>query len=146
MKIKLVLISAILAIFSSIVVAGLVQPQVVLIDEANMFAQGDMWTARTADNDNEFIGCGTRVLDDGGGPFLFGFCQAEDANEVQIVCFTVNSDLLDAMKSTSDFAFITFSWKDDGGGGFECIRIGFSTQSFYLPNFKVNEDENDDDD
>jgi len=41
-----------------------------------MFAQGDLWTARTADNDVEFIGCGTRVLDDGaGGTFLFGFCR-----------------------------------------------------------------------
>ena len=134
MKARYVLISAILAIFSSIAVAGLVQPAPILIDEANRFAQGDMWTARTADNDVEFIGCGTRVIDDGaGGTFLFGFCQAGDADEVEAFCSTFNQDLLDAMKSTSDFSFITFSWDEN----FDCTRIGFSTQSFYLPNFKI---------
>jgi hypothetical protein len=109
-----------------------------------------MWTARTADNDVEFIGCGTRVVDVGGDPFLFGFCQAQDADENKIVCFTQNQDLLDAMKSPSDFSFITFSWVDDGSGGIECIRIGFSTQSIYLPNFKIQKgmgggDDDDDD-
>ena len=37
------------------------------------------------------------------------------------------------MKGTSAYAFITFSWEDDGFGGGECTRVGFSTQSFYLP-------------
>jgi hypothetical protein len=152
MKARYVSISAILAIFSSIAVAGFVQPAVVLVDLDNKFAQGDMWTARTANNDVEYIGCGTRVTEDGvGGTFLFGFCQAGDADGNEIVCFTQNQDLLDAMKSTSDFSFITFSWVDDGLDGFECVRIGFSTQSFYLPNFKIQKgmgggDDDDDDD
>ncbi len=138
MKARYVLISAILALFSSIAVAGRVVSVPVSIDETNMFAQGDMWTARTADNDVEFIGCGIRVLEDGvGGIFSFGFCQAMDADEAEIQCFTENPDLLDAMKATSSYSFVSFSWEDDGFGGAECVRIGFSTQSWYLPNIKV---------
>ena len=38
-------------------------------------------------------------------------------------------DLLDAIKATADFSFVTFSWNEAG----QCIRIGFSTQSFYIP-------------
>ena len=79
-----------------------------------------------------------RTFDDGmGGSFVFGFCQAEDAEGNNITCFTDNPVLIDAMRSTSDFAFITFNWRDDGLGGAECIRVGHSTQSFYLPNFKT---------
>lgn len=95
--------------------------------------QGDQLTARTADNDVEFIGCGIRIFDDGGAAFTFGFCQAGDSAEVQITCFTENPALLEAMRAASAYAFITFSWEDDGSGGAECLRIGFSTQSFYLP-------------
>ncbi len=146
MKARYVLISAILAIFSSIAVAGLVQPAPVIIvinDDTSGFAQGDMWTARTANNDVEMIGCGTRVIElDGGGTFLFGFCQAVDADDTPAFCSTQNQDLLDAMKSTSDFSFITFNWDDAG----ECTRIGFSTQSFYLPNFKIQKDKGGGDD
>lgn len=146
MKAKYVLISAILAIFSSIAVAGLFQPAPVFIvinDDTSGFAQGDMWTARTADNNVEFIGCGTRVIElAGGGTFLFGFCQAEDADDTIAFCFTENQDLLDAMKSASDFSFITFNWDEFG----ECTRIGFSTQSFYLPNFKIQKDKGGGDD
>jgi hypothetical protein len=143
MKARYVLIPAILAIFSSIAVAGRVTPASVDIDEDNMFAQGDMWTARTADNDVEYIGCGIRVLDDGaGGTLLFGFCQAGDADDVEIFCSTFNPDLLDALKAISDFSFITFSW--DGAG--VCKSVGFSTQSFYLPNFKIQKGKGGDDD
>jgi len=60
------------------------------------------------------------------------FCL-DFADEVPAFCSTFDPDLLDAMKSVSDFSFITFSWNVAG----ECTRIGFSTQSFYLPNFKI---------
>lgn len=143
MKVRHILISAILAISSSIAVAGRVSPAPVIVDETNMFASGDMWTARTADNNVEYIGCGIRVLDDGGGgTFLFGFCQAGDAGGVEIFCSTVNPDLLDALKTISAFSFITFSWNDLG----ECASVGFSSQSFYLPNFKIQKGKGGDDD
>lgn len=146
MKARYALFTAILAIFSSIAVAGFVQPAAVLIDEDNMSAQGDMWTARTADNDVEFIGCGVRVFDDGTNAFSFGFCQAGNAEVLSITCFTENPVLLDTINSASDFSFVTFDWVDDGVGGAECVRVGFSTQSFYLPNFKIQKGMGDDDD
>ena len=116
--------------------AGLKQPAPVLVDLVNMGAQGDQVTARIAADDVSFIGCGFSIIDDGViPPFEFGFCQAGDSEENQITCFTQNANLIDAIKATSAFAFITFSWQDDGSGGADCTRVGSSTQSFYLPNF-----------
>ena len=116
--------------------AGLSQPAPVVIDRDFMFAQGDQNAARIAKDDVSFIGCGIRVFDDGVNSFSFGFCQANDSEDNFFVCFTENANLLDAIKATSAFAFITFSWQDDGGDpdDGECIRVGSSTQSFYLPN------------
>ena len=135
MKIRYLLSTAALTLMAGVASAGLVQPAPVTVDLINMIALGDQATARTSKNDVEFIGCGIRVFDDGVNPFSFGFCQAGDSEEVQITCFTQNANLLDTLKTGSDFSFVTFSWQDGGFGGTECTRIGFSTQSFYLPNF-----------
>jgi len=138
MKSRYLIITATLALFSSIAVAGFTQPIPVEIDFANKVVIGDMWTARTADNEFEFIGCGFRKFDDGeGNKFEFGFCQATDADENFILCLTENPNLLETLRAASDFSFITFSWTGDDPEAAECTRIGFSTQSFYLPNFKI---------
>ena len=133
MKLRQTLSIGALAFFSSIAFAGLLQPaavEVTLNDDGSGMAQGDMVSARFAKNNVEFIGCGIRSFDDGaGGAFDFGFCQAADSSDVHGFCSTDNSDLLDAMKSTADFSFVTFNWDADG----TCTRIGFSTQSFYIP-------------
>ena len=129
MKVKYLLI-ALLTAFAGAAYAGLTQPAVVEVDLVGGFAQGDQVTARTAKEDNVFIGCGIRIFDNG-VPFTFGFCQAEDSDGDHIICVTQEPGLLEAMRSTSAYAFITFSWDEND----ECTRIGFSTQSFYLPNF-----------
>jgi hypothetical protein len=95
-------------------------------------ALGDMVTARFSDNDIEVIGCGTRMWTTGTPTFRWGFCQVRDAANVNQLCFTENPDLLDMMKSTADYSFITFAWDADG----ECTHVGFSTQSFYIPDFR----------
>lgn len=121
-------------ISTSLAWAGFVQPQVVTVDEVAMMAQGDQWTARNSSSDLEYIGCGVRYFDDGaGGVTTFGFCQARDAAGLEGMCVTERTDLVNAMASTSAFAFITFNWNVDG----ECTRIGNSTQSLYLPAFKT---------
>ena len=95
-----------------------------------MFAQGDQWTARNSDNSGDLIGCGIRNLDDGmGGSFSFGFCQATDSDGDAITCTSFNEDLFDTIKANNSYSFITFGWDAND----ECTRIGFSTQSFYLP-------------
>ena len=114
--------------------AGTVQPQTVTVDLAGMAAQGDMATARFAPGDQDFIGCGVRKIADGaGGVFTIGFCQARNSAGDQILCNTTNPDLIGAMDSIGDYSFITFNWNADN----ECTRIGVSTQSFYIPNFKL---------
>lgn len=134
MKIRHALAASALTIMASVAYAGLTQPAPVDVDLAGFFAQGDQLTARTSAGDTQFIGCGSRTTDDGlGFTFQFGFCQAEDADGDRIICTTQNPFLIEAMRSTSDYAYITFSWQDDGFGGAECIRVGHSTQSFYLP-------------
>ena len=132
MKIRNLLSIAALMLIAGGAYAGLTLPAPVLIDLDLMIAQGDQATARNSKNDVELIGCGIRVFDDGmGGSFSFGFCQATDSDGVEGFCSTQRADMLDAMKATSAFAFITFGWDANG----ECTRIGYSTQSFYLPNF-----------
>lgn len=114
--------------------AGLAQPAPVMLDLVNRSATGDMVTARFSANAFEFIGCGVRaVLLSDGSVFRFGFCQAGIAEDVTFTCFTENPALVDRMTDGNDFSFITFGWNADG----ECTRVGFSTQSFYVPEFKT---------
>ena len=146
MKTKHLLSATALMLAAGIAFAGFVQPAPVDVNLVNMRALGDQWTARSSDNDVEFIGCGVRVTDDGvNPPFAFGFCQAGDSDGNEITCFTMNPNLLNTLGANSDFAFITFDWKDGGFGGTECTRIGFSTQSFYLPDFETNDADSDSD-
>jgi hypothetical protein len=134
MRIRNLLSIAALLLIAGGAYAGLSQPTEVVINFDNMFAQGDQNAARTAKDDVSFIGCGIRVLDDGVNSFAFGFCQAGDSEDNQITCFTENPNLLQTLGAMNDFSFVTFSWQDDGFGEAECTRVGFSTQSFYLPN------------
>jgi hypothetical protein len=134
MKTKHLLSIVPLALLAGVVYAGLEQPALVAVDLVNMAANGDQHTARTSAGDTELIGCGSRSIDDGtGNAFRFGFCQATDADGDTITCFTQDAELLNEMRANSDYAFITFGWQDDGSGGAECTRVGYSTQSFYLP-------------
>ena len=132
-----VLAGIIASAFSTAAMAGLVQSQPVDVQanpDGSGIAFGNMVNARFADNDVEMIGCGIRVIDDGaGGNVQFGFCQAATATDVRGFCSTQRPDLLQAMKATGDFSFITFRWDADG----ECRSIGYSTQSFYIPEKKA---------
>lgn len=127
---------AALLLVSSAAIAGFKQPVPVTVDLDIRTAFGDTTTAANSDNEVELIGCGSRSIATGGGTFRFGFCQATDAAGTTIQCFTQDASLIDEMRAASDRSFITFSWQDDGGGGFECIRVGFSNQSFYLTKLK----------
>ena len=130
MKIRYLLSIAALTLLAGVTFAGFLAPQVVTVDLNARTAMGDQVTARTSKSEFEFIGCGIRVFDDGaGGAFSFGFCQAADSEDVRGFCSTLNADLIDAMKTTSAYAFIIFHWDAND----ECTLIGFSTQSFYLP-------------
>ena len=132
MKNKLNLLVALSALLSAMAFAGATNPLGVTVDLDERQAEGDMWAARSAKNDVELIGCGVNYFDDGlGGVFVFGFCQAQDANEVYAVCFTQNPSLIEAIHSITDFSFIRFNWDEND----DCTRIGNSTQSLYLPHF-----------
>jgi hypothetical protein len=145
MRVKYLVLTIAMLLVSGLVFAGYLQPapvQVTVNQDGSGQALGDMVTARFSDNSLELIGCGVRNIDDGaGGVIEFGFCQAvmDDGSEDGLsgFCNTFNSGLLNAMKATSDFSFVTFSWNDQG----ECTRIGFSTQSFYLPEFAKKQKE-----
>lgn len=135
---KLATGAAVVAALAASAYAGFAQPAPVDVDLTVGLAQGDQLTARFDADPDVFIGCGTRTIRTGGGTLVrTGFCQARDAADEQVVCFTQDTDLLDAMRALSDFAFITFSFVDDGAGGFECRRVGSSTQSFYLFDFEA---------
>ena len=144
MKTKFAIAVAAMTLMTGVAFGGLTQPAPVMIDFDFKFAQGDMWTARSAPDDVSFIGCGFRNFDDGIKACSFGFCQAGDSADNQIVCFTQDTDLIDSMRATSDYSFITFNWQGDNDNA-ECTRVGFSTQSFYLPDFATKDDDSDSD-
>lgn len=136
MKIKHLLISIAFTMLCSNVYAGLYQPVEVTVDLVNRSAQGDMLTARNSDSDFTMIGCGIReILVGETATITFGFCQANsgETEEGDFTCFTQNPDVLAGINAISDYSFITFGWDENN----ECIRIGNSTQSFYLPNIKA---------
>lgn len=121
------------ALLSATAYAGTTQPAPVTVDLENMFASGDLVTARTTKGKATFIGCGTRNFEGlDGGLTSWAFCQARDAEEVSVTCFTFNPELVKTVREINDSSFVTFSWTDDGQGSLTCTRMGFSTQSFYL--------------
>ena len=117
--------------------AGYFQDVPVIIDFNSGFSEGNQLTAKTAPNDVEYIGCGVRNFNDGAFSFRFGFCQAGDAAGNEVFCDTQNPSLVDDIGSMSDYAYITFSWREVAPDVYECIRVGSSTQSFYLPEKKA---------
>ena len=136
-KSKIAMAGAGLAFLTTTAMGGLVQPFPVDVDLTGMIASGDMVTARYSDNATEFIGCGIRKISDGmGGVFEFGFCQAEDRDGDRKICNSTDPALLDAISSSGEYGFISYSWDATD----TCTRIGFSNQSFYLPEkLKSNE-------
>jgi len=138
MKMKYFLSAAVLTLTAPIALAGSVQTVPVMVDFDNRIAHGDQLTARVSPNDVEFIGCGARAIADGINPlFEYAFCQATDSAGVNFTCFTLDADLVHAVRAASAYAYIQFGWNEFD----ECTRIGFSTQSFYLhnPNQKAKE-------
>jgi hypothetical protein len=121
-----------LALISATALAGLQQPAPVVVTlnpDGSGSAFGNMATARFSDNDVEYIGCGVRRVAGAAGPILFAFCQANTADEVVGFCETEDTVLVDSIDGLSDYSFITFAWNADG----TCRSVGFSTQSFYIP-------------
>ena len=148
MKLRYVLSIAVLSLIASVVYAGTALVSDVDVNLDDRRATGQMVAARYSDNDVEFIGCGTRNFDDGaGGVTSFAFCQARDIEGDQFACLTTNVGLIDSVEAINDFSFIDFRWNEDG----DCTAMGFSTQSFLLPegldrNDPVDGDGDDDDD
>src|SRR5688572_11579378 len=106
MRKKLVTIG-LLALSSSVAMAGRVQPAPVTITveaDGSGNASGNMATARASANDVEYIGCGVRKrITATGDVAATGFCQAGDAAGVTASCFTDNIDLLDAIENVADY-------------------------------------------
>lgn len=137
MRLKHLLTLTLLPLLSSIAFAGLVWTpadqfgtvEVTVNADESGFATGVMSLARFSTNDVEAIGCGTRFYD---GGFIWGFCQATDSDGVHVVCLTFDPIFVDGISGINPYSFILFEWNSDG----DCTRIGFSTQSFQIPDFK----------
>ena len=133
MRMKQLISIGVLALGSSVAMAGLVQEfpvTVTLNPDTSGSASGSMGTARFSKNNVEVIGCGIRRFDDGvGGVFTFGFCQAITATGVLGFCESENPALLASIGDQDDYSFIAFSWDASGA----CTGIGNSTQSFHIP-------------
>lgn len=130
MKTRNVFTVSALALISSVALAGLVVNAPVVLDRGARSAFGSMTSARFSDNPFESIGCGVRntLLSDG-SLFRFGFCLASVGQDDSFLCFSDNDALIEEMSEGNDYSFISFGWNEAG----ECTRVGFSTQSQYIP-------------
>lgn len=133
MRVRQLISIGMLALGSSVAMAGLIQSQPVVVTanaDGSGSARGGMATARGSANDVEYIGCGVRkYVDDAGAVTAYGFCQASNATGVTGFCSTENAELLDTIENVADYSFVSFSWGSNG----QCRFIGISTQSFYIP-------------
>ena len=128
MKARLFL-TAITALFTSAAFAGLYLPSPVVVDLDTRNAYGDLWSARFAPGEVEFIGCGVDSIDLGAnGTFVFAFCQARDIDENLAFCFTENDSLIQAVQSKTDYSEVHFHWDEFG----VCTDINISTQSYFI--------------
>ena len=133
-KKKIFVIAAITALYAAQGMAGATNEAPVIVDLDQQSAQGAQTSARFADNEIALIGCGATVSSDGINPaFKFGFCQATDADGVEVTCFTQDPELVDAISSIANYGFISFDWNEND----ECVTVRNSTQSFYIPDFKL---------
>ena len=134
MKLKTLLLSTIFTMFSGSLMAGKVMDVNVTIDLEARVAAGNMKTARFSDNEEEYIGCGTRTAEQPDGTtYSWGWCQAAlDTVENYAFCSTENPDLLNQINSSSAYSYLIFRWDEDG----ICRYVGHSTQSFYIPSKK----------
>ncbi|MBD3648333.1 MAG: hypothetical protein HUJ31_12975 [Pseudomonadales bacterium] len=121
------MIFAILAILVTFAAAhaGYLQPAPLTWTEGPgyTFVGGDLKTVAYADDEDTFIGCGTRSFGDG---FTYVFCQAGDADR-SIYCQTENPVIVAAVGKIADSSYLGFSTDEYG----ECVHVAVSTQSFY---------------
>jgi len=130
MKLKQMLVGAVLALVGGIASGGAYLPFPLTIDLDNQEATGDMYTVRLSGNPGDFIGCGIRSPAPG---YAFAFCQARlgPSDDQLVQCFTEDPAHVAAVAAMDDFSYIQFAWDADGN----CTSVGNSTQSFYLPEF-----------
>ncbi|MDH5434654.1 MAG: hypothetical protein OEY19_11990 [Gammaproteobacteria bacterium] len=131
LKKTIVVIIGTFALMTTNSFAGLANYENVIIDVDQMWAHGDMRAARFSDNDNEYIGCGTRTyIYPDGSSYVWGFCQAGlEENNNYMCTIENNDDLIREINGLSSYSYITFRWNEAG----ECTYIGHSSQSFYIP-------------
>ena len=119
-----------LALIAGVAFAGAQNSVPVEIDFDSGFAAGDQYSARTAKNDVERIGCGARRS---AGGFEFGFCSARDADGINTACLTFDPGMIDEIGAIGEFGYVSFNWDISDTG--TCTSIRWSKQSQYLPNF-----------
>lgn len=130
MKLRELLAGSALVLAAGVAAGGVYAPAPLTIDFDNRLASGDMYSARLSGNADALIGCGMRSPAPG---FSFAFCQAQigPADDQYVSCFTTDPAHLATIGAMDDFSWISFRWNDDG----ECVSVGNSTQSLYLPEF-----------
>lgn len=143
MKTPIVAITAFSIIFSMNAFSGFKSTKPVTIDFENRVASGDMYTARSTEDNNLLIGCGVTAYETGGSTWVW--CQAGDPNakipnspEVPFVgCWTNDPQMMEAFRLISAYSYVNFEWNDDAPENDPfwntCSKIYISTQSQYLP-------------
>jgi hypothetical protein len=133
MRMKRVAAVGMLVLGASAALAGQVELEPVTVTREADFsgvASGAMGQARFSENNVEAIGCRINHFDNGmGGLSIFGFCHANTAQSVGVVCISQDPKLLEAIAAFNDYSFVIFTWDAQQ----TCRSIGSSTRSVYIP-------------
>ncbi len=91
----------------------------------NGSASGTMGAVRASADTVQFIGCA--LIGSGGAQWVN--CQARNVSNVYVACNSAAHEIVDAAKSMTSDAHISFNW--DGSGA--CTALNIRTDSRYTP-------------
>lgn len=119
------LISLILVIASSSVMAGRAKLAGVHVWTYSRYAQGSISDARHAPNNKEYIGCRASYSDSGNNYIR---CEARDKDKRLNACYSFHPLMLTAVSSINDGSFIEFQAFANG----KCRFVAIDNSSIYV--------------
>jgi hypothetical protein len=114
-------LSCALATVAGVAMAGATLGYQVGINDTYKFAVGAIATTRNTPDSVQYIGCYHNAYTSGAS---YANCYAVNAAGVSRTCYTVNVNMVEAIRSISDESYIYFQWNTDGTCSYVLIDKG----------------------
>jgi hypothetical protein len=110
-----------LATVASVAIAGASWGYQVGINDTYKYAVGSFAATRNSTDTLQYIGCYHNAYTSGAS---YANCYAVNAAGVGRTCYTVNTNMVEAIRSISDESYIYFQWNTDGTCSYVLIDKG----------------------